>query len=118
MAEAIEGLLKTKPFLREIGCYNIIKGLWMLRKNERRTGEVLLDEGLGVLELSGFVPIRLFGLYHIAHFCRQFAFKGEEGVRRKYEALFAEEQARCGLPGLMDRIEAALNDCLKRERQG
>ncbi|NGM82722.1 winged helix-turn-helix transcriptional regulator [Paenibacillus sp. 7124] len=118
MAEAIEGLLKTKPFLREIGCYTIIKGLWMLRKNERRMGESLLDEGLRVLDLSGFVPIRLFGLYHIAHFCRQFAFKGEEAVLRKYEALFAEEQERCGLPGLMGRIEEALNDCLRTERQG
>ncbi|WP_025692655.1 winged helix-turn-helix domain-containing protein [Paenibacillus zanthoxyli] len=118
MAEAIEALLKAKPFLREIGSYNLIKGLWMLRKNERRRGEALLDEGFGVLDLSGFVPIRLLGLYHITHFCRQFAFKGREAVLRKYEALFVEEQARCGLPGLMDRIEAALNDCLKTERQG
>ncbi|BCG57757.1 winged helix-turn-helix domain-containing protein [Paenibacillus sp. URB8-2] len=113
MAEAIEGLLKIKPFLREIGSFLILKGLWLLRKNERRTGESLLDEGLGVLDLSGFVPIRLFGLYRIAHFCRKFAFKGREELRGKYGALFAEEQARCGLPENMVRIEAALNDFFK-----
>ncbi|AKG33618.1 winged helix-turn-helix domain-containing protein [Paenibacillus durus] len=119
MAGAIEDLLQAKPFLREIGSYTVIKGLWMLRKNERRTGEALLDEGLEVLELSGFVPIRLFGLYRITQFCRQFApFKGVEAVLRKYEALFAEEQARCGLPGLISRIEAALDNCLKTRRQG
>ncbi|MFD1775842.1 winged helix-turn-helix domain-containing protein [Paenibacillus rhizophilus] len=113
MAEAVEGLLKKKPFLREIGVFTILKGLWMLRKNERRAGEALLDEGLGVLDLSGFVPIRLFGLYRIAHFSRKFAFAGRDEILGKYGAVFAEEQARCGLPGNMVRIEAVLDNFFK-----
>lgn len=112
ISTSIEQLLAAKPYLREIGSYSIVSGLWRLRKNERRSGEALLDDGLGVLELSGFVPIRLFGLYRIVQFCRRTAFKGSPEVTRKYAELFAEAQARCGLPGLLPNIEALLDDCL------
>lgn len=112
LIQRVETMIQGKPFLRDIGSCNLSKGLWKLKKNEHLAGEALIDEGLSVLELSGFVPMKLFALYRVRYFCRKYDFKGREGVTRKYESLFQEEQARCGLPGLKADIIKLLNDCL------
>ncbi|MGN7455314.1 winged helix-turn-helix domain-containing protein [Paenibacillus pasadenensis] len=100
----IERLLAEQPFLREIGSFQIVSGLRRLRAGDRKAGEARIDEGLGVLDISGFVPIKLFGLFRIVQLCRQMPVPGAEAAVRRYERQFAEESARCGLPGLLSRI--------------
>ncbi|MNT25444.1 hypothetical protein D3C72_1609630 [compost metagenome] len=56
--------------------------------------------------------MKLFALYRVRYFCRKYDFKGREGVTRKYESLFQEEQARSGLPELRTEMIKLLNDCL------
>ncbi|WP_314588065.1 hypothetical protein [Paenibacillus terrigena] len=46
MADTIEQeILTAKPFLREIGGYKVVKGLWNLRRQAWREAEQLLDKG-------------------------------------------------------------------------
>ncbi|WP_409343615.1 winged helix-turn-helix domain-containing protein [Paenibacillus sp. MBLB4367] len=107
MAEAIEtGILATKPFLREIGSYKVVKGLWALRRQAWREAENLLDEGLQVMERSGFVPMRLYALHRINHYCSIFPPKKE--LQQKYTAIFEEIQERIGLKKLLGPLEAIM----------
>ncbi|HEY4392118.1 MAG TPA: winged helix-turn-helix domain-containing protein [Paenibacillus sp.] len=113
MAEAIEaGILSTKPFLREIGCYKVVKGLWVLRRQAWREAENLLDEGLQVLERSGFVPVRLYALHRITHYCGMFPPKKE--LQQKYTDIFEEEQERIGITKLLGTLEATMLNELNR----
>lgn len=113
MAEAVEaGILSVKPFLREIGSYKVVKGLWMLRREAWREAENLLDEGLQVLERSGFVPMKLYGLYRIIHYCGMFPPKKE--LQLKYTDLYEEEQERIGLQKLLGPLETTVLNELNR----
>ncbi len=93
--EAIRQALVDKPFLRETGSYKIVKGLWRMRNKQWHEAEQLLDEGLQVLEMSGFVPLRLYGLYRIHHFCR--VFLPHNVLYPKYEGRFRAAVEDCGL---------------------
>ncbi|WP_410513823.1 winged helix-turn-helix domain-containing protein [Paenibacillus sp. BR2-3] len=110
MATAIEELLLEKPFLREIGSYKVVKGMWALRRKEWREAENLMDEGLGVLDMSGFIPLRLLALHRIVHYCRRF--QAKEALEHKYTRLFEEEQEQLGLNRLMKPLEAAIHNYL------
>jgi DNA-binding winged helix-turn-helix (wHTH) protein len=113
MAEAIEAeILSTKPFLREIGNYKVIKGLWMLRRQAWHEAENLLDEGLQVLNRSGFVPMRLYALHQIIHYCGMFPPKKQ--LQQKYIDIFEEEQERIGLKKLSGLLEATMLSELNR----
>lgn len=113
MAEAIETeILTAKPYLRELGSYKVVKGLWMLRRRARREAENLLDEGLQVLDRSGFVPMRLYALHRMVHYCRMFP--PGEPLLHKYTDLFEEEQERIGLRKLLGQLEATLLNELNR----
>jgi len=72
MAKAIEALLLERPFLREIGSYKVLKGMWLLRSKHWDEAEQMLDEGLQVLDMSGFVLMRIYALYRIVHYCNEF----------------------------------------------
>lgn len=113
MANAIENeMLSAKPFLREIGSYKVVKGLWMLRRLMWREAENLLDEGLQVLERSGFVPLRLGALVRIHHYCNMFPPKKE--LQQKYTDIFEEEQGRIGLQNLLGTLESTILNELNR----
>lgn len=113
MADEIEGkILPAKPFLRENGNYKVVKGLWMLRREAWHDAEKLLDEGLQVLESSGFVPMHLYALYHINHFCELFPPKGR--IREKYASLYNEELERLGLKKLIPQMDALVPNELNR----
>lgn len=113
MAEAIEaGILFTKPFLREMGSYKVVKGLWVLRRQAWREAENLLDEGLQVLGMSGFVPLRLHALHRITHYCALFPPVKE--LQQKYTDIFEEDQERIGLKMLLGSLEATMLNELNR----
>lgn len=106
MDEAIGRILQDKPFLREIGGYKVVKGLWNLKRGQWAQGDKLLEEGLQVLDMSGFVPLRLYALYRIYHFCRMFL--GESALYRKYGSLFTTELETYHLVRLEQPLEEML----------
>ncbi|UHA74661.1 winged helix-turn-helix domain-containing protein [Paenibacillus sp. 481] len=113
MAETIEvDILPSKPFLREVGSYKVVKGLWMLQRQEWREAEKLLDEGLHILDKSGFVPIRLFALIRIHYYCGLFPPKKE--LQQKYIDKYAEVQEQIGFNKLSGPLEATLQNVLNR----
>lgn len=106
MAKDIEVLLQEKPFLREIGSYKVARGLWFLRRKSWREAEQLLDEALQVLEMSGFVPMRIYALYRIVHYCNQFSPKS--ALHQKYADLFEREKEDRGFHRLEQSLENVL----------
>lgn len=110
MAQAIEVLLQEKPFLREIGGYKVVKGLWLLRQGAKREAELLIDEGLEVLEMSGFVPMRMYALNRIVHYCNEFP--PRPALHHKYTDLFEREKEQRGLYRIEQSLEAVLLNAL------
>ncbi|MHA6531251.1 winged helix-turn-helix domain-containing protein [Paenibacillus sp. BAC0078] len=111
MDEEIETILHEKPFLREIGSYKVVKGLWHSQRGQSREAEKLMDEGLQVLEMSGFVPLRLYALYRIVHFCRMFP--PQKALQHKYDNLFASALEQSGVNRLGEPLEAILQRLLQ-----
>ncbi|KWX73403.1 hypothetical protein AMQ84_23210 [Paenibacillus riograndensis] len=111
MDEAIGVILQEKPFLREIGSYKVVKGLWSLRLEQWREAENLLSEGLQVLEMSGFIPLRLYALYRIVHFCRMFP--PPKALQHKYEEIFVAELEQSGLNRFSQSLEDTMQQVLK-----
>jgi DNA-binding winged helix-turn-helix (wHTH) protein len=109
--EAVGRILRDKPFLREIGGYKVVKGLWKLRRAQWVEGEKLINEGLQVLDMSGFVPLRLYALYRVYHFCRMFL--AGSALYRKYESLFAAELEAYNLVRLEQPLEEMLLQLLE-----
>ncbi|UVI33397.1 winged helix-turn-helix domain-containing protein [Paenibacillus spongiae] len=113
MAETIEAeILSAKPFLREIGSYKVVKGIWRLQRQAWLAADDLLEEGLQVLGKSGFVPMKLHALYRINHYCGLFPPIKE--LKRKYSYIFEEEQERIGLKKLLGSLEATMLNKLNR----
>ncbi|MEK3968769.1 winged helix-turn-helix domain-containing protein [Paenibacillus sp. FSL R7-0048] len=108
MATDIEALLLEKPYLREIGSYKVARGLWFLRRQSWREAEQLLDEALQVLEMSGFVPMRIYALYRIVHYCNQFPPK--PALYRKYVNLFEREKEERGFHRLEQSLDTVLTN--------
>lgn len=110
MDEAIGKVLQKKPFLREIGSYKCVKGLWHLRNKQWREAEKLLDEGLQVLEMTGFVPLPFYALYRIHHFCRMFP--APLGLQHKYDSQFTDKLEELGINRLYQPLEDKLQQLL------
>jgi DNA-binding winged helix-turn-helix (wHTH) protein len=106
MAKDIEVLLQEKPYLREIGSYKTIRGLWFLRRKSWREAEQLLDEALQVLEMSGFVPMRIHALYRIVQYCNEFPPK--PALHQKYVGLFEREKEAREFHRLEQSMETVL----------
>ncbi|WNS41128.1 winged helix-turn-helix domain-containing protein [Paenibacillus sp. MMS20-IR301] len=106
MDEAIGRMLQEKPFLREIGSYKVVKGLWHFRRGQWLEGDRLLEEGMSVQEMSGFAPLRLYALYRIYHFCR--VYPPAPPVHRKYIEKFTAELEQMGLNRLDQPLAAVL----------
>lgn len=102
----VSGILKAKPFLREIGSYKVVKGLWKLGREQWGEGQKLIDEGLQVLDMSGFVPLRFYSVYRIYHFCRMFPVS--RSLQHKYERMYSAELEASGLARLEQPLENML----------
>ncbi|WP_310551507.1 winged helix-turn-helix domain-containing protein [Paenibacillus glufosinatiresistens] len=108
----IEAMMRERPFLREIGSFTVLRGLIELRSGEEKRAGELLEEGLDVLEVSGFVPLKLSGLHRIVHACRRMGLQPEHPLRNRYEARFADELERYGIPGALPRLRKQLDAAL------
>jgi DNA-binding winged helix-turn-helix (wHTH) protein len=106
MAKDIETLLQEMPYLREIGSYKVARGLWFLRRRSWREAEQLLDDALQVLEMSGFVPMRIYALYRIVHYCNEFP--PQPALQHKYADLFEREKEERGFHRLEQSLENVL----------
>lgn len=106
MATDIEALLLEMPYLREIGSYKVTRGLWYLRRKSWREAEQLLDDGLQVLEMSGFIPMRIHALYRIVHFCNEFPPKS--ALHQKYTDLFERVKEERDFHRLEQSLETVL----------
>jgi DNA-binding winged helix-turn-helix (wHTH) protein len=106
MAKDIEALLLEMPYLREIGSYKVARGLWFLRCKSWREAEQLFDDALQVLEMSGFVPMRIYALYRIVHYCNKFPSK--PALQHKYVDLFEREKEERGFHRLEQSLETVL----------
>ncbi len=95
-----------KPFLREIGSYKVVRGLWLLRRKSWIEAEQLLDDALQVLEMSGFVPMRIYALYRMVHYCNEFPPK--LALHHKYAELFEREKEDRGFHRLEQSLETVL----------
>ncbi|WP_223067317.1 winged helix-turn-helix domain-containing protein [Paenibacillus caui] len=105
-AGRIENILSEKPYLREKGSYHIVKGLWFVTRGECSEGESLLDKGLDILDMSGFIPLRMHALNRLFHSFRILGCHGP--MQLKYGRLLREEQRRQEMNRFGQPLEATL----------
>lgn len=110
MAKAIEVLLLERPFLREIGSYKVVRGMWLLRSKNWIEAEQMLDEGLQVLDMSRFVLMRIYALYRIVHYCN--VFPAMSALHHKYTKIFEREKEELGFNSLERSLETIVMNVL------
>lgn len=103
-------ILVEKPYLREMGGFRIVTGLWKLRQRKHQDAERYLDEGLAVLEKSGFVPLQLHALHRIMHDVDRL---GDEKLRSKYKNLYQAFFEQFLGNGLLQTLETAMQQALR-----
>lgn len=103
LAEEIEHLLLEKPYLRETGSFQVIKGLSLFKQKQWETGELLVDKGLQIMELSGFVPLYYFALYRVYHYIIRFPIK--DSLQHKYMGLYEAAKHKRDYNTLLPQLE-------------
>lgn len=103
-------ILVEKPYLRESGGFRIVTGLWRLRQGKHQEAECYLDEGLAILEKSGFVPLQLHALHRIVHYLDRV---GDEKLRSKYKGLYQAFFEQFMGNGLLQTLETAMQQALR-----
>lgn len=88
--------LKDAPYLREIGRFQMMEGLWLLRQGRVREAELRMDDGLGVLKMSLNAPLYLNAAFQILQFMGQHRIEGR--LRSKYRQVYAEIGKSYGVP--------------------
>ncbi|MCP1187212.1 winged helix-turn-helix domain-containing protein [Paenibacillus sp. 1781tsa1] len=94
--------LKDAPYLREIGRFQVMEGLWLLRQGRVREAELRMDDGLDVLKMSLNAPLYLNAAYQILLFMDQHRIEGR--LRSKYRQVYAEIGKNYGVPTYKQRI--------------
>ncbi|RAV06641.1 winged helix family transcriptional regulator [Paenibacillus sp. YN15] len=111
LADQLEtSILADRPFLREAGSFRVVMGIWRLKQCRREEAERLLDEGLSVMEKSGFVPMQLHALHRIVHFLDRWP--AGEKLQMKYKALLADLVEQLLGKGLLQALDAAMQQAL------
>lgn len=107
----LERLIEKEPYLREIGRFQVMKGLRLLIEGREREAEERLDEGLEVLGMSLHMPLYLDAVNQINQFLRRF--RPESPLLRKYASLLraADKEYRLSeyLPEMIGFIEGILS---------
>ncbi len=106
----LEELLQEKPYLREIGRYIIVKGLWLLTIGERKEAIVMLDEGLDVLSMSLNVPLQLISTCQIVNYLKEHV--SDVALLRKYEAVYESLNKKYKLTKRREEIERIFDSIL------
>ncbi len=109
LEEKVDRILAAQPYLREIGQYHVVKGLRRLRMKFPQEAENWFDEGLQVLEMTGFVPLRFHALQQIVHYCALFP---NPKLLNKYTKLLEAEQERLGIAWMLQPLESLLRKTL------
>ncbi|MGO4732906.1 winged helix-turn-helix domain-containing protein [Paenibacillus sp. 2KB_22] len=94
--------LKDAPYLREIGRFQVMEGLWLLRQGRVREAELRMDDGLDVLKMSLNAPLYLNAAYQILLFMDQHRIEGR--LHSKYRQVYAEIGKNYGVPTYKQRI--------------
>jgi DNA-binding winged helix-turn-helix (wHTH) protein len=88
--------LKDAPYLREIGRFQVMEGLWLLRQGRVREAELRMDDGLEVLKMSLHAPLYLNSAYQILLFMDHHRVEGR--LRNKYQQIYTEISKSYGVP--------------------
>lgn len=110
LREQIEQILLEKPFLRETGSFQVIKGLSLFKQQEWGEGELLVDKGLHIMELSGFVPLYYFALYRVYNYMLRFPIK--KGLQKKYTELYEAAKQKKDYLSLFSQLEERIHRML------
>lgn len=94
--------LKDAPYLREIGRFQVMEGLWLLRQGRIREAELRIDDGLDVLKMSLNAPLYLNSAYQVLLYMDQHRIEGR--LRSKYRQVYAEIGKSYGIPEYGERI--------------
>ncbi|WP_053782660.1 winged helix-turn-helix domain-containing protein [Paenibacillus xylanivorans] len=94
--------LKDAPYLREIGRFQIMEGLWLLRQGRIREAELRMDDGLDVLKMTLNAPLYLNSAYQILLFMAHHRIEGR--LRSKYRQVHAEISKNYGVPAYGQQI--------------
>ncbi|MCG7378338.1 winged helix-turn-helix domain-containing protein [Paenibacillus sp. ACRSA] len=102
-AEAVEAQiahlrsgLKAAPYLREIGRFQVMEGLWLLRQGRDREAELRLDDGLDVLKMTLNAPLCLNSSKQVLLFMVHHRIEGR--LFKKYSQLYEDIAKMYGVP--------------------
>ncbi|SCY85231.1 Transcriptional regulatory protein, C terminal [Paenibacillus polysaccharolyticus] len=93
---ALRSELKDAPYLREIGRFQVMEGLWLLRQGRVREAELRMDDGLDVLKMSLNAPLYLNSAYQILLYIDHHRTPGR--LRNKYQQIYTEIGKSYGVP--------------------
>lgn len=99
---ALRAGLKDAPYLREIGRFQVMDGLWLLRQGRIREAEPRMDDGLDVLKMTLNAPLYLNSAYQILLFMAHHRIEGR--LRTKYRQVYADISKSYGVPVYGQRI--------------
>ncbi|WP_440114148.1 winged helix-turn-helix domain-containing protein [Paenibacillus sp. QZ-Y1] len=94
--------LKDAPYLREIGRFQVMEGLWLLRQGRVREAELRMDDGLDVLKMSLNAPLYLNSAYQVLLFMAHHRIEGR--LQSKYRQVYAEIGKAYGVPAYGQQI--------------
>lgn len=109
-ATQLEELLQKTPYLREIGRFQVIKGLWLLTIGEREEAIVLLDEGLNVLSKALNMPILLISVCQVIDYLKHHV--PDVALLSKYEAVFESLDRKYQLTKQREKLEQIIKNAL------
>lgn len=110
IAGDIERLLPNRPYLRETGSYKVLRGLVEVRHGSKAGGRAGIEEGMQVLEASGFVPMILQAAITIIQFAKRFG--GETALHERYSRLVERNLYHSGVPDLPGRLDQVIQEAL------
>ncbi|MGG4483338.1 winged helix-turn-helix domain-containing protein [Paenibacillus illinoisensis] len=94
--------LKDAPYLREIGRFQVMEGLWLLRQGRAREAELRMDDGLDVLKKTLNAPLYINSANQILLFMAHHRIEGR--LVHKYRQVYAEIAKEYGVPMYGQRI--------------
>ncbi|WJH27274.1 protein bicaudal D homolog [Paenibacillus sp. CC-CFT742] len=94
--------LKDAPYLREIGRFQVMEGLWLLRQGRAREAEPRMDDGLDVLKMTLNAPLYINSANQILLFMAHHRIEGR--LVHKYRQVYAEIAKEYGVPMYGQRI--------------
>ncbi|MGF9699555.1 MULTISPECIES: winged helix-turn-helix domain-containing protein [Paenibacillus] len=103
--------LKDAPYLREIGRFQVMEGLWLLRQGRTREAEPRIDDGLDVLKMSLNAPLYINSAHQVLLFMAHHRIQGR--LLHKYRQVYTEIAKEFGIPEygqqITDEIRAFLS---------